>query len=258
MFDDRGVGDQTSKGAFHYSSPLRCLLEVYDQQKKRLPQLWLLSKTNQRVITELYGNHCKDNYIYILYIYIHILCIYIYCIYSYIYIYCIYILYIYIHIYIYMNAMHFLDLLGLVMVGSGGSLPMPRLSANPSTSVQRRKRQTEPTNAAQAEELRNPRQPPGLLVLFSQKALVCCWHWSHWNARCLRSRWLKNIRCSSARPSRMATCTDNDKRPTSLVSLMHPWVSRIIMPKGVVVTPIPEEWSRNRAWNLLIPVPRAS
>jgi hypothetical protein len=25
-----------------------------------------------------------------------------------------------------MNAMHFLDLLGLVMVGSGGSLPMPR------------------------------------------------------------------------------------------------------------------------------------
>jgi len=70
MFDDRRVGDQTSKGAFHYSSPLRCLLEVYDQQKKRLP------KTNQRVITGSMEIIAKIIYIYIydyiMYIYIYI------------------------------------------------------------------------------------------------------------------------------------------------------------------------------------------
>ena len=164
MFDDRGVGDQTSKGAFHYSSPLRCLLEVYDQQKKRLPQLWLLSKTNQRVITGSMEIIAKI-IIYVYYIYIHILCIYIY-VYIHIYIVYIYCIYIYIHIYIYECD----ALLGSSWLSHGRLRRVTAhaaLSANPSTSVQRRKRQTEPTNAAQAEELRNPRQ------------LLGCWYCSH-------------------------------------------------------------------------------
>ena len=133
---------------------------------------------------------------------------------------------------IYMNAMHFLDLLGLVMVGSGWSLPMPRYQQlhqprwpiNPCwprwprfrTMTSRGAQEPSPAPGwlvvlaplknmkvrlcqigsssqllGKIKNVANHQPAPGLLVLFSQKALVCCRHWSHWNARCLRNRWLR-------------------------------------------------------------------